>query len=311
MKIAHISDLHLNTFYSNSYLDEIKFILQYIQRQKVDHIAIAGDLTDNAAEKDFDILRNLFSQNNLLNADRLSVVIGNHDIFGGVQTAEEIFSFPDKCKDTDYSEKVNIFTDYFRETFCKCMYGRKNSVFPFGKILDDVLIIGLNSIIPYSKFTNPTASNGEIAIDQFSSLHSLLNDFSEFCKTKLVLVHHHFDKIRIDNSKTNSLWQSFEKQTMKLRKKKRLYELFNKYNVDLILHGHYHRSNEYTRKRLRFLNGGATLKGTPNNEININFINIENNEIKIDIHKLEHNTVFIKPVFLNDFLGLADKIKRP
>ena len=81
MKIAHISDLHLNTIYS------------YSLENKADHLVITGDLTDNASEKDFEILRNLFRKNGLLNSERLSLVIGNHDIFGGLQSAEEIFFF--------------------------------------------------------------------------------------------------------------------------------------------------------------------------------------------------------------------------
>ena len=310
MKIAHISDLHLNTFYSNSYFNEIKIILKYILSQKADHIAITGDLTDNAAERDFEILRNLFNGFGLMSSERLSVVIGNHDIFGGVQTAEDILSFPGKCMDTDYSAKVKRFTDYFRETFSKCVFKNDESYFPFAKILDDVLLTGLNSIIPYSKLTNPFASNGEISLDQFNSLNSLLDDFSEFCKTKLVLVHHHFEKFKPDSTRSNSLFQNIEKQTMKLRKKKRLYELFDKHKIDLVLHGHYHNSAEYMRKGIRFLNAGATIKGRNLNEININFVNIEENKIKIDIHKLENNTIKVKPAFLSDLLA-QNEIKWP
>jgi len=53
MKIAHISDLHLNMFYKDSNLQKIKYLLKYAIAQKPDHIVITGDLTDNAGEKDF------------------------------------------------------------------------------------------------------------------------------------------------------------------------------------------------------------------------------------------------------------------
>ena len=48
MKIAHISDLHLNMFYKDSNLQKIKYLLKYAIAQKPDHIVITGDLTDNA-----------------------------------------------------------------------------------------------------------------------------------------------------------------------------------------------------------------------------------------------------------------------
>ena len=308
MKIAHISDLHLNTFYSNSNFYEIKTILKYIISQQADHIIITGDMTDNATEKDFEILRTLFKGYNLLNTYRLSIVLGNHDIFGGAQTAEEILTFPQKCININYGQKIFQVTEYFRETFSKCIFKNDGSFFPFLKILDDVLIAGLNSVIPYSKITNPFASNGEIQLEQFNSLNSLLNDFSKFCKFKLVMLHHHFEKIAPYNDRPASIWHNIEKRTMKLRKKKRLYELFNKYNIDLIMHGHYHNSAEYERKGLRFLNAGATIKGRIPNELNINFINISQNTLTVDIHKLENNSVQIKHSFLSDLLEQAERI---
>jgi 3',5'-cyclic AMP phosphodiesterase CpdA len=270
---------------------------------------ITGDLTDNASEKDFEILRMLFKGFSLLNTDRLSIVPGNHDIFGGAQTAEEILTFPQKCINTNYHQKIQRYTEYFRETYSKCIFRNEDSCFPFIKILDDVLIAGLNSVIPYSKITNPFASNGEIQLEQFTSLNSLLNDFSGFCKFKLVMLHHHFEKITPYNNKPVSIWNNIEKRTMKLRKKKRLYELFNKYHIDLILHGHYHNSAEYEKKGLRFLNAGATIKGRVPDEMNINFVNLSHNNITIDIHKLENNSVKVKHSFLSDLLEQADRIK--
>ena len=96
MKIAHISDLHFSTFFKDSNLKSIKYLIKYILQTKADHIVITGDLTDNACSKDFEILRSLFRSYDILRGDRLSVVIGNHDIFGGLQTPEDILSFPGK-----------------------------------------------------------------------------------------------------------------------------------------------------------------------------------------------------------------------
>ena len=72
-----------------------------LKRYKFDHLVITGDLTHNADYEDLEILRNLFQEYGLLNSERLSLVIGNHDIFGGPQAAEEVFQFPEKCKQID------------------------------------------------------------------------------------------------------------------------------------------------------------------------------------------------------------------
>jgi predicted phosphodiesterase len=61
---------------------------------------------------------------------------------------------------------------------------------------------------------------------------------------------------------------------MKLRKKKRLFNLLKRYEIDLVLHGHFHEMGEYKREGIRFLNAGGSLKNNSKNLIGINFINI-------------------------------------
>jgi 3',5'-cyclic AMP phosphodiesterase CpdA len=291
MKVAHISDLHLTTFFKNSSLRQIKFLLRYILSQNPDHIVITGDLTDNADENDFLILRNLFKNYGILHTDRLSLVIGNHDIFGGVQTAEDIFTFPENCANVDYRKRVKSFYEYYIEAFDKCLYLSKENIFPFVKILDNVLITGVNSIAGYSKIKNPFASNGEISAEQFSELADILEQFGSYSKTKIILIHHHFNKQKINKEKSQlNIWQSIEKQTMKLRKKKRLINFFKMNNIDLILHGHLHESKEYYRKGVRFLNAGATIKANKEDELSVNFINIKPDEITTEIHKIKSSS---------------------
>lgn len=117
MKLAHISDLHLTTLFRRNNLPEIEYALQYIRDLEVDHLAVTGDLTNNADEEDFLLIRNLFYKYNLLNYKKLSLIIGNHDIFGGIQTADDIFTFTDKCKNVNYKEKLNQFYNFFPEVF--------------------------------------------------------------------------------------------------------------------------------------------------------------------------------------------------
>lgn len=73
---------------------------------------------------------------------------------------------------------------------------------------------------------------------------------------------------------------------MKLRKKKRLFNLFNEYKIDAVLHGHYHESETYFRKGIRFSNAGGSFKGSIENQINVNVITIDDLSVNIEIHHL-------------------------
>ncbi len=292
MRIAHLSDLHFTTFFKKSNLGSIDYLLSYALDQKADHIIITGDLTDNADRNDFLTLRKLFDKHGLLNAEKLSLVIGNHDIFGGVQTAEDILSFPERCRSVDYKRRVREFHTYFRETFDGCTYISPDKVFPYAKSLNGILLIGMNSIAPYSAAKNTFASNGSIDLEQFGETISLLERFNENYRAKLVMIHHHFNKITGGgNNSPASFWQQIEKQTMKLRKKKRLFALFKQYGIDLVLHGHYHETAEYERKGVKFLNAGGSLKALTPKTLSINFIDIKNSGIKINTHYLPDKNV--------------------
>ena len=75
---------------------------------------------------------------------------------------------------------------------------------------------------------------------------------------------------------------------MKLRKKKKLFQLFKMNKVDLVMHGHLHESIEYIRKGIRFLNAGGSITGNEE-ELKINFLNVKNS-LNVEIHKIISNT---------------------
>jgi 3',5'-cyclic AMP phosphodiesterase CpdA len=282
MRIAHISDLHFTSFYRDNNLNSIKFLLKQILNEEIDHIIITGDLTDNAERNDFLALRKLFSDFNILKSNKLSLVIGNHDIFGGVQTAEELFSFPKRCKAVDYEIKINEFYNYFKETFDGILKIDPENIFPFAKEVNGVLLVGLNTIDRYSSTKNIFASNGIVHIEQFNSTVDILKNLSPKFDTKIIMLHHHFNKIKITKGNGfSSFWQNIERQTMKLRKKKRLLNLFEDFKIDLVLHGHYHEMANYKRKEIRFLNAGASFKGNRMNILSYNLIEIKNRSISI------------------------------
>ncbi len=256
--------------------------MKYAIKQGTDHFIITGDLTDNAERDDFLILRKLFDDLGLLHHDKLSLVIGNHDIFGGVQTAEDIFSFPERCKNVDYMKRVKEFYIYFKETFDGAEIIDNDTVFPYAKIINGVLLVGLNSNDVYSSTKNIFASNGIVHLDQFNKTVNILNNLSGKAQTKMIMLHHHFNKMEVSSNGTfGSFWQNIEKQTMKLRKKKRLFNVFKECNIDLVLHGHYHVTGDYERKGVHFSNAGGSTKSENESQLTLNFIDIKKNSIKI------------------------------
>jgi 3',5'-cyclic AMP phosphodiesterase CpdA len=131
-------------------------LFEYIIDTGFDHLIISGDLTENTERSAFELTRETLKKFGLLNSGKLSMVIGNHDIFGGVHLAEDVINFPKKCKITNYQNKVSEFNYYFSETFERTERVNGNS-YPFVKAFDDVVLIGLNTIAEYSLLKNPFA----------------------------------------------------------------------------------------------------------------------------------------------------------
>lgn len=260
MKIAHLSDLHICLKYKRNNLAAIKRLVKKIANSDIDHLVISGDISDNSKEEDFLWFRNVLKENGLLDSERSSVVIGNHDIFGGVQTASDIIEFPSKCTSVDFREKVKQFVGYFEELFKNVYSPSDKSVFPFVKNLGNIVLVGINSVDKYSKIRNPFASNGYVTKEQISNIQKIFDLDFVANKIKIVAIHHHFYKNNISSkSSEHAIWSRLENFTMKLRRKKRLIKLFQQNNVDLVLHGHSHEVKEYLRKGIKFLNAGGTI----------------------------------------------------
>lgn len=288
--LAHISDLHLSPHYRRSNIRHVKQVLDFLLQQKVDHILVTGDITADAKPKDFQLARNIFKSYGLLDPVKMSVVIGNHDVFGGVHMAEDILEFPRRCRKTNYLKKVHEFKKYFHELFEDSVGASKSDPFPYFKSIGDLLVIGLNSIAEYSTMKNPVGSNGKVSRTQLQQLEALLSTGRVKNRWKIVLIHHHFNKTKISLTGTmQSIWGAIEHQTMKLRGKKELLSLFKKYSIHLVVHGHQHENMEYTKKGIRFLNaGGSVLNQTPDN-LYINLLTLHDGGIDVHRHELTSN----------------------
>jgi 3',5'-cyclic AMP phosphodiesterase CpdA len=260
MKIAHISDLHLNRKFRRKNLEKTERLIEIALNKLADHIVITGDISDNSDERDFADLRELLIKYDLFYSDKVSVVIGNHDIFGGVELASDIIDFPSRCEKTNYELKVEIFCEYFSSLFDSTVTVNEGKRFPYLKILNDIALIGVNSVDYYSKLKNPFASNGKVRKSEREEIDMLLSAAEMESKEKIVLIHHHFYK-NSEESKSSgkSIWSRIESHTMKLRGKKKLLSLFKRRGVRIIMHGHSHDMRIYERKGIVILNAGASV----------------------------------------------------
>lgn len=287
MKIIHISDLHLCNSFKRTNISRVKSLLRHVSELGAAHLVITGDISDNADSKDFRILKKILQAYNLYSSEKTTIIPGNHDIFGGVQKAEDIPNFPSKCKNVNYNEKVNIFFENFKELYENTYFPDSGSPFPFAKPLDGVVLLGMNTVDKYSKFKNPLASNGKVHRKQFDSLVEILTAKSFGNYRKIVLSHHHFYKNCHEvKSSESAIWNKIEKYTMKLRGKRRLLNAFSSAGVELVLHGHSHDMKEYNRRGITFLNAGSSIESIASGKGQMMIINITGEGMSTKIYTL-------------------------
>lgn len=285
MKILHLSDLHLCSAFKRENIIKTKKIIREAVEHSFDHLVITGDISDNSKIKDYEILKGILKNYNLYDSRKTTIVIGNHDIFGGVQTAFDLINFPKKCSSTNYREKVQEFYDSFNELFENVKYLSKESPFPFIKQIENVLFIGMNSILKYSKLKNPFASNGKISDQQLFDVGKEIREEHYDGLRKILLVHHHFYKNKEQAQSSNSTWNKIESYTLKLRGKKRVFRFLRDNDINLVLHGHSHEIRDYTRKGIQFLNAGATIDNF-SEEAFYYMIDIKENGVSYKLHSL-------------------------
>jgi len=284
VKIAHISDLHICAKNKPENIKKSETLIRTAYESDVDHLIISGDISHNSNILDFQVLRDLLKKYNFLDSKKCSVVIGNHDIYGGVHLAVDLIHFPQNCKKTDFEAKAKQFGEIFKETFDNAVLPKQDSYFPYVKILNDTILIGFNSNEKYASLSNLAASSGRIELNDINAVTKILSKYKNSNMKKIVILHHHL----MDGKKVfeNKLWHIIEQQTMKLKKKARFLKFIQDINADLIVHGHVHQNVDYDVNGTLVLNAGGCVENDLDGHLRINFINFEENEIKIDIRRI-------------------------
>lgn len=300
--IAHISDLHLSAEYRRQNIRRTKHLLDYLCETEVDHLVITGDIAADARPEEFAIARRLLMSRGLFDAQRTTIIPGNHDIFGGVHAAEDILDFPSRCRNTDLRESMQRFSENFAELLSGCQFGKVGDMYPFVKEVGPVSFIGLNSVVPYSVVQNPFGSNGSVPDDDLVAVKRLLAGSTRSPRTRIALIHHHFHTaLPSGKGVLSGVWGTLEQQTMKLRGKKKLVDFFRKEGIDLVLHGHYHTNMAYVRHGIRFANMGGSVMGLAPGEPSVNVLRISEEGVSMEIQGIPQR----QPVF-----GVAGREKQ-
>jgi len=290
-KLAHISDLHIPYKDRRGFTKRFEDLMQNIQKQNADHLAITGDIIDNACTEDYNRVKKILMKYDFYHPDMLTITIGNHEIFGS-PSQHEVYMFPYICKKTNYGEKIRQFYMVFKDIMKSAVFPIKNNIFPFYKIVSGkIALIGINSVSRFSLKYNPKGSNGYIEKMNYKNIITVLklNKLKDY--VKVILIHHYFNKEKINKNIIQSLWLASEKQTMKLHNKKILQKAFEKYKIPLVLHGHSHITETYMQNRIKYVNSsGALYPFTESKERSYNLITFsfdKNEKERIKTEKVE------------------------
>lgn len=250
--IAHISDLHLSLENDKGRGAKLIELLEDIKKRNCNHIVVTGDIGDNPKPEDLIYAREIFSQYDLMQPEALSLVPGNHDIYGSAPPGEMCFMFPKICSEINIDEMEDQFVEIFKDTF------DEKPSFPNVKIVDNIALIGINSLIEWSIEMNPEGSNGGMEENKLEKLDKLLKNKELNDKFKIVLIHHHFSKPEdVAHLPGHSLWLKGISYKMDFHHPGKFLKILKKRNVNLVLHGHTHYTGVYVKKGITFVNSSA------------------------------------------------------
>ncbi len=252
LRIAHISDLHLSVSKETERGGNFVELLESIRKHSCDHIVITGDIADDAVTEDLVYAREILAQFDFMNYEKLTVIPGNHDIYGASPSGDLSFTFVDLCSKIDIRANEKVFTEVFKE-----VTGELNG-FPFVKLIENVAFICVNSMFEWSIERNPEGSNGSISSHDLKVIDELLASEDVKNRCKIFLMHHHLSRTRdVHDAPAHNLWLKSISYKMDFYKPSRLLKVLKKHKVNLLLHGHTHYTGVYVRKGITCVNSSA------------------------------------------------------
>lgn len=184
-RLAHISDIHLGplpavtrrellskriTGYINWQRNRssgmggetLVALVDHLKCQRVDHIAVTGDLVNLALDQELENAREWLTE--LGEAENVSVVPGNHDTYVG--------------------GALKKIRSEWREWMCGDR--EETSKFPYLRVRDGVALIGVNS----GRATAPFMATGSFREKQARRLAGILDEAHERGLFRIIMIHH-------------------------------------------------------------------------------------------------------------------------
>ncbi len=228
--LAHLSDPHLSSLHGVGLRELVgKRLLGYLtwrysrsaeHRSEVldalvddlyetrpDHLAITGDLTHLGLPREFDEVRCWLE--GLGPSDQVTVVPGNHDAYAL----------------TPWQEGLGRWAPYLVSDGVLPGAANPDALFPSLRIRREVALIGLSTARPSA----PLLAIGSLGTTQLSRLAELLVETREQGLCRILLLHH-------PPVAGSVAWRKRLTDAAGLR------EVIARYGVELVLHGHAHRS---------------------------------------------------------------------
>ncbi|TLU53833.1 MAG: metallophosphoesterase [Chlorobium sp.] len=256
VKIAHISDLHFSGKQDRRQLDAFDRLLNHFNTVGVDHLVISGDLSHNADQGDWQLVKDKLESHALFHWDKCTVIAGNHDVIN----LEEEMRFYNALnplpllRQKAFARKLADFSLFFQELIT----GEKgvNKAFPFVKIINfpsvKIALTALNSVYPWYPADNPLGARGSITAGQLRAL-SHENVLASLRECFVIGLCHHAYRVY----GTDSLIDQAFDWTMELKNRDEFLVAMKVIKARIVLHGHFHRFQSYSVEGITFINGGS------------------------------------------------------
>jgi Icc protein len=276
LRIAHISDIHIDTSSNPNDLGELRTLIEKIAALKYDHILMTGDITDVPNLSDLLGVRSILEDTGFYNWERLTILPGNHDVFGkyGERKARQQLSLnpdmvPRLSRKKNYEEKINAFCNVFQKAFV-AEDSAVDNFFPFVKIIGNVAIVGFNTVMEWSVISNPIGSRGRIDAEELAMIDQPEIAQMLSGKTVIAVMHHAYTLYEPGTTLDKAfVWG------MELVDKEATLKTLQHIHTKLVLHGHFHRAEIYREGGIVFVNCGSTKRTS--NKINSVTVDDEGN----------------------------------
>lgn len=236
----HISDIHVGDLAVSNELKPVvkddrhslsilESLIDIIKENNPEFIFVTGDITSRAKPEEFSHFQkviNMIAQECEIEHQKIVILYGNHDINWAIYEMK-----PDSKFDTDYLKVAgSVGTPFINNQF--------NTIGPVPNsgtiIYDDITVFCLNS----GYYSVPDDTAGKLGQEQLEWLEKELSEEKDPSRTYIALLHHHPVQYRypIPTPDHSILDEGPE-----------LLELFGKFGIDIVCHGHRHHSRVETK----------------------------------------------------------------